>query len=955
MRIFAISLCYIFACSQGAKAQSNELQQAYSKAFHYHFTNKDSAYFYYEKTIHLAKQQNELEYVLNGYIYLMNANGYYYDLKNYQKNLRLEDSLLTFDKRFETLPSLAYYKDYLLFDKGNYHYKIKDYATSKKYFQKLFTKLQAIPEHKKTKNDLATLSSLYSFLGVIYKHTGKYELAEYHLKKNSALITTYKDSLDDWESSLMNSKKLLSQVYEDKKDFKASNVLLTEALTFYKPKKNDPIFKNRILSTYILLAKNHIQQEQFQMAIATLNESVRMFPEENPFSREVDLIYGDAYSGLKNDPKALAYYREGLSKISRYRAYQKHQDVALAHAKLGKALIKQQKIAEGLKQYQWALIQLEKTFDNLDTNANPHPGKAVSKTVLITILKEKLAALVDAFTITNNIAYLKTAHTTSKAIIKTLDVLRPEFESKLDKEFLVNETYPTIQKMVDISYKLYQLSKEGKYIEDAFYFMEKSKSIALLEAHRNAEATKYGNIPASIISEEQIFRAKISRLDEAIFNASTTEKSALVDSLFITKKKYYDFIAKIEQDYPKYYGLKYKSDVIPVSELKKTIHPQQAVFSYLVTENHLYLTAITKNNDAFYKFSFNETLKKTISDFYRQLSKPNLENRTVYGKNSHFIYKAIIEPALKNKKISDLVILADDVLNYLPFDVLQTNADDERSYLLSKYSISYASSATLLQEQNETSVKSSNKLMVFAPHFNKSVLREKTTPERFDMVPLVYNGQEAQNISAYFESSIYDGKQASIVNFKKDLSAYNLIHFATHASANDEFPDYSYLAFEDTENASNLLYAKDLYNYQINADLVTLSACQTGFGKLQKGEGMLSLARAFHYAGVPSIVTTLWKINDQSTSEIMTYFYKNLSDGLSKKEALRQAKLRYLNANEDALLRHPYYWSGIVITGNTLPLDTTNYFVWAVFILGGLMLILLFYKKLFKKRKTLKT
>ncbi|HMR17438.1 MAG TPA: CHAT domain-containing protein, partial [Mariniflexile sp.] len=240
-------------------------------------------------------------------------------------------------------------------------------------------------------------------------------------------------------------------------------------------------------------------------------------------------------------------------------------------------------------------------------------------------------------------------------------------------------------------------------------------------------------------------------------------------------------------------------------------------------------------------------------------------------------------------------------------------------------------------------------------HFNKSVLREKITPERFDMVPLVYNGQEAQNISAYFESSIYDGKQASIVNFKKDLSAYNLIHFATHASANDEFPDYSYLAFEDTENASNLLYAKDLYNYQINADLVTLSACQTGFGKLQKGEGMLSLARAFHYAGVPSIVTTLWKINDQSTSEIMTYFYKNLSDGLSKKEALRQAKLSYLNANEDALLRHPYYWSGIVITGNTLPLDTTNYFVWAVFILGGLMLILLFYKKLFKKRKTLKT
>jgi CHAT domain-containing protein len=156
------------------------------------------------------------------------------------------------------------------------------------------------------------------------------------------------------------------------------------------------------------------------------------------------------------------------------------------------------------------------------------------------------------------------------------------------------------------------------------------------------------------------------------------------------------------------------------------------------------------------------------------------------------------------------------------------------------------------------------------------------------------------------------------------------------------------LAFENSDNTSNLLYVNDLYNYQINADLVTLSACQTGFGKLQKGEGMLSLARGFNYAGVPSIVTTLWKINDQSTSEIMRSFYKNLSDGLSKKEALRQAKLNYLSSNDDVFLRHPYYWSGIVLTGNTLPLNTTNYDLWAICTLAAILLFWLIYKKLFK-------
>tara|TARA_R110002050_G_scaffold196426_2_gene331363 strand:- start:66777 stop:69623 length:2847 start_codon:yes stop_codon:yes gene_type:complete len=945
MKYLVILLFYILLCLQSTTAQGTELEETYGKAYNYHYSNKDSAYYYYKKTIRLANDQNELEYILSGYLYLMNANGHYYDLKNYQKNLNLEDSLLQFDKRFKTLPNLNYYTDYLLFDKGNYHYKIKDYASSKKYFQELFIKMNAIPDNERTSSELATLSSLYSFLGVIYKHTGKYELAEYNYKKNIALVSTHKDSINDWESSIMNSKKLLSQVYEDKKDFKAANVLLTEAISFYNSKIKDPSFKNRILSTNLLLSTNYIKQGKFKLAITTLNESAHIYSGDNPFSREVDLIYGDAYSGLKDYTKAVSYYHDGLSKINKYREYQKHQDLAIAYAKLGKVFIRQQKIPEGLEQYQLALIQLEKGFDDLNPNANPNPEKAISKTVLITILKEKLNALFDAYRITNDINYLKTANNTSKAIIKTLDVLRPEFESKLDKEFLVTETYPAIQTMVRISYELYQHSKESTYIDDAFYYMEKSKSISLLEAQRNSEATKYGNIPNHIISEEQIFRAKIAYLDEEVFNSSQKDKSALTDSLFLAKKKYYDYIAKIEKEYPKYYALKYISDVISSQDLQKELNSNQAIFSYLVTDNELFLTVITNENNAIYKFPFSESLKNTITDFYRQLSKPNIEDSTSYTANSTLIYNAILAPALKNNKISDIIILADDVLNYIPFDVLQTDATNEMSYVLLNYSVSYASSATLFEEQNKTKINSKNKLMIFAPHFSEAVTLNTTNQERFDMSPLLYNGQEAKNISAYFKGTIYDGNRASISNFKKDLSNYNLIHFATHASANDEFPDYSYLAFENSGSSSNLLYVKDLYNYQIDADLVTLSACQTGIGKLQKGEGMLSLARGFNYAGVPSIVTTLWKINDQSTAEIMESFYQNLSDGLSKKEALRQAKISYLNANDDAFLKHPYYWSGIVITGNTMPLSTTNYFLWAIL---GIVIIWLVYKKLFK-------
>ncbi|MGK0414376.1 MAG: CHAT domain-containing protein [Polaribacter sp.] len=948
MKYSVILQIIIFLCFQCSNSQTSELEQAYNNAYNFHYTNKDSAYYYYHKTIDLGDKQNELEYILSAYIYLMNANGHYYDLKDYQKNLKKEDSLLLYDPRFKSLENLNYYKDYLLFDKGNYHYKIKNYTTAKVYFQKLFTKLIAIPEEQRNSNDLSTLSSLYSFLGAIYKHTGKYELAEYNYKKDIALLSTKRDSFYDWTASTINAKKLLSQVYESKKNFKAANLLLIEALSFYKEQLKDPSNKNRILSTYILLAKNYIIQENFALAIATLDESAQLQFEDHPFSKEINIIYGDAYLGLKDYDKAEAYYNTGVLKTTTYRENEKHQDLADVFARLGKLYLKKKEISLALTHYQKALMQLETNFNNPDYSSNPDPEKVLSKTVLITILKEKLNAFIESYTITNDIEYLKKANITSKAFINTLDVLRPEFESKLDKEFLTTETYPTLQKMVQISYELYQQNKELKYIHDAFYYMEKSKSIALLEAHRNSEATKYGNIPQDIISEEQIYRAKISYLDKEIFKSNLNEKEPLIDSLFSTKKKYYDYIDKIEKDYPKYHSLKYKSDVISTSDLKKQLNSNQSVFNYLVTDNSIFLIVLTHEKEAFYELPFNETLNKTITDFYRQLSTPNIVDRTAYSKKSTLIYKAIIEPALQNTKTTDIVILADDVLNYIPFDVLQTDSENESSYLLSKYTISYASSATLLQEQNKTKVKSSNKLMIFAPQFTESISEQNVSQERFDLGPLLYNRQEAQNISAYFKGKIYDGNKASIDNFQKDYKSYNLIHFATHASANDEYPDYSYLAFENTDNNSNLLYVKDLYNYRIDADMVTLSACQTGFGKLQKGEGMLSLARGFNYAGVPSLVNSLWKINDQSTSEIMQSFYENLSDGLNKKEALRQAKLSYLSTNDDAILRHPYYWSGIVITGNTAALNSTNYLLWSILIVVGILLIWLAYKKLFK-------
>ena len=161
-----------------------------------------------------------------------------------------------------------------------------------------------------------------------------------------------------------------------------------------------------------------------------------------------------------------------------------------------------------------------------------------------------------------------------------------------------------------------------------------------------------------------------------------------------------------------------------------------------------------------------------------------------------------------------------------------------------------------------------------------------------------------------------------------------MLHLAMHAEINQSNPSYNKLLFADGE-----LNASKIYFSQSKANLAILSACNTGFGKLEKGEGVMSMARAFHFSGIPSVVMSLWKVPDRETKTIMLSFYEYLKKGKSKSEALRLAKLDYLKNTTDKELLHPYFWSGFVVNGNTEPIDLggdVNYLFW-----GGMLVIFL--------------
>jgi CHAT domain-containing protein len=176
-----------------------------------------------------------------------------------------------------------------------------------------------------------------------------------------------------------------------------------------------------------------------------------------------------------------------------------------------------------------------------------------------------------------------------------------------------------------------------------------------------------------------------------------------------------------------------------------------------------------------------------------------------------------------------------------------------------------------------------------------------------------------------------------------------------HGLIDEKEPEYSSLVFAEDGNKEedNFLYAYEIKQTKLNASMVVLSACETGAGKYQRGEGVLSIGRGFMYAGVPSVVMTLWKLNDQSASELIGNFYKNLEQGQQKDKALQQAKIKYLETSNN-IAAHPAMWACFIQLGDYSAIkiekvDYFNYLIISVVLGSVLALLIFFYRRMLKK------
>jgi CHAT domain-containing protein len=182
--------------------------------------------------------------------------------------------------------------------------------------------------------------------------------------------------------------------------------------------------------------------------------------------------------------------------------------------------------------------------------------------------------------------------------------------------------------------------------------------------------------------------------------------------------------------------------------------------------------------------------------------------------------------------------------------------------------------------------------------------------------PLTWSRYEIKELSGMADGMFLIHNEAKKEVFKENADKYKVIHIASHTILNDNNPELSRLAFySEGTSDDGMLNVYEIYNMKLNADMILLSSCNTGFGKMITGEGVMSLARAFMYAGSPSVIMSLWDIDDRSTSEIVVSFYEKMFEGKSKEAALREAKLEYLK-DSDQYTANPLLWGGLVSIGD---------------------------------------
>ncbi|MEP6748548.1 MAG: CHAT domain-containing tetratricopeptide repeat protein [Bacteroidota bacterium] len=834
--------------------------------------------------------------------------------------------------------------------------------------------LQVIASLNKEKNYNSTLSDSYLKCGILKMSAGNQESALFFLRKSVA-VAAYNNNLPDSllfkpflyigsiqydlnnldsavyfyknaeiislkYASLNESERLYNKfgaLYYETGDYKKSIGYFEKALSIVTARKPLNAF-------FVVNYKNNIATALLKMG--DYKRALQIFNEILPYHIAEDQLFyntGNAYTEEEEYTKALQYFRQvNQMELEKYNSMAKvfirlkQYDSASAyiskaeHAFLDKRnqtkkfdygiTLKYKgdlEIAMGntnaaITFYQSAITHLDPIFTDTNINSNPASFAGLRNfAYLFDALVAKASAFNKLYETLPDIKFLQQALNAYTSALELSRHVERTYFSDDARLFLKNKVNPATSDAIETAIGLWRKSDDKHYEHIALDFAENNKASVLQNGLRDLELLSIPGLPAKLVAEEKKYKSLLAKL--------TVQSNYLQDSVSAAalQKKIYEnemLLAAVQEkldENPAYHQLKFNGSAINISNLQKVVTTDEIILSYYYTKKRLLCFYITNDSTGVSSTDLDKLFFSNIQYLRNGLENPEASSVALLKKVSSALFTKLIRPVqniIKNKK--RLVIIPFNEISYLPFEMMRDDADG--SMLLDKYAISYQYAAAFLADKSNDPIHDYN-VLAMAPFSIKNSA---------GILPSLPASADEIN---HLPGKLLFGEAATRQQFITLSDQFPVIHLATHAMANDTNLLGSYIEFYGTKRDADTmhrLYEPEIYALDLNsARLVILSACETGNGLLVNGEGVMSLSRAFSYAGCKSVVTSLWKADDIATAFIMKRLHYYLQKGFSKDEALQKAKLDYLKSSAvDDRYKIPAYWAHLILIGDYHPL-----------------------------------
>ncbi len=795
----------------------------------------------------------------------------------------------------------------------------------------------------------------YNNMGVIYGKQGDYTRALDHFNKAASIWIA---AQGEQHPEVARNYQNMGVIYRNNNDHEQALTYYQKALAIRQATGGEQ--HPQVAQLYNNIGTVYLEQGAYQEALAYYQKSLTLkqatLGPQHPNVVETYGNIGDVYHRQGDYQQALAFYNKALP-IAQAAFGPQHPDVAGTYNRIGAAFRDSGQYEAALEVYRQAFSANRLEGATSDSVLNPPLEGVLDDDVLLESLRQQAQTLTARYAAPpHRRADLEAALATYRHAARLLDQMRSSYKAEGSKLYWAEKATDLYDQAVQTALTLYHETGEPAFKETAFLFAEKSKAGILLEALSDAEAKAFAGIPDTLLQQERALRIDLAYYEQSLTRERLKEEKAdsarvarWQDKMFDLQQAYQRLAEHLETDYPDYYNLKYQVKTATIETLDQQLDAETALVEYFIGADSIFIFTLAQGAFDVTTAARDSLLEEHVTQLRQGIIEQNYDRYTTHA---HRLYQVLLEPVAAITEGRRLIVVPDGILNYLPFETLLTKLPDDEeeslkdyralAYLIDQHALSYAYSATLLLDLlDKQRPRTPRDFVAFAPVFAEGLptgtrgaaLAEANqasdSTRGLAAGALPASRTEVTGILEHFRGTygffektfgnrarVYLDQQANEANLKApDLAAYRYVHLATHGFVNEAAPALSgiVLARDPGSPEDGILHLGEVYTLQLNAELVVLSACESGLGQIARGEGMIGLTRGFLYAGAANVLVSLWQADDTQTADLMMRFYEEMLQQTGKPEALRTAKRALIQQNPR--YARPYYWAPFVLIG----------------------------------------